>query len=66
MGVGEGAGGELRGRAAARVEPAVDAALHGRELSAEEVRRVGALVKARHEAVGYTDYAAWMAAHRAE
>ncbi|MBK7153423.1 MAG: hypothetical protein IPH72_16885 [Sandaracinaceae bacterium] len=66
VGVGEGAGGELRGRAAARVEPAVDAALHGRELSAEEVRRVGALVKARHEAVGYTDYAAWMAAHRAE
>lgn len=61
LGVGDGG---AEGRPVVDVRPAVDAALHGRPLTADGVRHVGELVKARHEAIGYTDYATWMAAHR--
>lgn len=66
LGVGEGADGGTRGRVSVNVEPAVEAALHGRWLDAAAVRKVGAFVAARHADIGYTDYASWMAAHRAE
>lgn len=61
LGVGDGG---AEARPVVDVRPAVDAALHGRPLTVDGVRRVGALVKARHEVIGYRDYAGWMAAHR--
>ncbi|MCB9661136.1 MAG: hypothetical protein R3B40_03865 [Polyangiales bacterium] len=63
LGVGE-AGDEVTRGVRVDVEPAVEAALHGRTLGADEVRKVGALVSERHVAVGYTDYRSWIGAHR--
>jgi NADPH-dependent glutamate synthase beta subunit-like oxidoreductase len=64
LGVGDDPDGGARGRVAIDVAPAVEAALHGRALDVEAIRKVGALVRSRHEAVGYRDYNSWMAAHR--